>query len=513
VVPPVRLCKLELQNGNRDSAVAVLYRRGCGVDCMNYLNKKIIFVLSGLILVLGLGGWFYSRAHEGPAFRTARVERGNIESTIAATGNSNAVVTVQVGSQVSGNIKELYANFNTKVKKGQLVAKIDPELFDARVNQARATVDSARAALLNAGAQLQKSTADIASAQANLQAAKENVSKANVAVLDAKAKLARRLDMANQGVISREDRETAQATYDTNVAALQTAEAQVRAAESALQASEAQRDVAKAQQASAAAQVRQAQATLQQAEVDLEHTNIFAPVDGTVVARRMDVGQTVAASFQAPTIFEIAQDLTKMQVDTNVDEADIGRVEVGQQANFTVDAYPNEVFHGQVVEIRRAPINTQNVITYDVVVAVPNPDLKLFPGMTANVKILVAKKDGVLKVPNAALRFRPPDAKPDAKQAPKAGNEWSARQSAGDRSKGGKSRAGAAGSAGTQTVWILGEDKKPHPARVKLGISDGIGSEVVEGQLHEGDEVIVGTVSKDTPAASGQPSFRKGPGF
>jgi HlyD family secretion protein len=239
--------------------------------------------------------------------------------------------------------------------------------------------------------------------------------------------------------------------------------------------------VARTQVATAQAQVRQAEAALRQAEVDLENTFIRAPVDGVVVARSVDVGQTVAASMQAPTLFQIAQDLTRMQVDTNVSEADVGRVQVGQQATFTVDAYPGEVFHGTVNSIRKAPINVQNVVTYDVVLAVPNPDLKLFPGMTANVKILIDRHAGVLRIPNAALRFRP-------ESAP-----------AGARRQGG---------AGRQVVWVLDpKSDRPRAVPVTLGLSDGTYSEVSGGELHEGEAVIVAASTKkdSTPAAQSTP--------
>ncbi|MBI3780991.1 MAG: efflux RND transporter periplasmic adaptor subunit, partial [candidate division NC10 bacterium] len=251
-------------------------------------------------------------------------------------------------------------------------------------------------------------------------------------------------------------------------------------------------------------------AALKQAQIDLDHTYIRAPVDGTVVSRNVDVGQTVAASLSAPTLFLIAQDLTKMQVDTNVDEADIGRVRVGQPATFTVDAYPGETFRGKVVQIRQAAINVQNVITYDAVVAVSNPDLKLFPGMTANVKILVDRQENVLKIPNAALRFRPPD----LKEQPKRGGDASVRTAQGPpRGDGVPGVRGPRKAGGDQTIWILGDDRKPRPVTVKLGITDGSFSEVTDSNLKEGQEVIVGLVAKEGSAAGGpaQPFGGRGP--
>ncbi len=469
---------------------------------------KLLLAIIGAIAVLGLGGWAFLRGQNRVEYRTAKVERGEIEATISATGNPNAVVTVQVGSQVSGNIKELHADFNTKVKKGQLVARIDPEIFEAKVNQAKGNLDNAKAAVLNARAMLQKTEADVANAKASLEAAKANVAKAKVAVLDARIKFKSRLDLFKEGGISAEERDSAQATYDSNVAALEAAQAQEQAAGSSLRASQAQYEVSQAQLTAAEAQVRQNEAALKQAQIDLDHTYIRAPVDGTVVSRNVDVGQTVAASLQAPTLFLIAQDLTKMQVDTNVDESDIGRVRVGQPATFTVDAYPGETFKGTVVQIRQAAINVQNVITYDVVVAVPNPDFKLFPGMTANVKILVDKREHVLKIANAALRFRPPDLKERAK----GGGDGAVRTAQGPPMGDGAPglRAGLK-PAGSQTIWVLGDDRRPRSVSVRLGITDGSVSEVTEGDLKEGQGVIIGLVSSAAPQT--QPFGQRGPRF
>ncbi len=445
-------------------------------------------VIIGILALSAVGGWAYLRGQSRVEYQTAKVERGDMEVTVSATGNPNAVVTVQVGSQVSGNIKELHADFNTKVKKGQLVARIDPEIFEAKVNQAKGNLDNARAGVLSAQAMLQKTEADIANARASLGAAKANVAKANVAVMDAQIKLKSRIDLYKEGGISAEVRDSAQATYDSNIAALEASQAQDRAAEYTLRAAQAQHDVAEAQLAAAGAQVKQTAAALRQAQVDLDHTYIRAPVDGTVVSRNVDVGQTVAATLQAPTLFLIAQDLTKMQVDTNVDEADIGRVRVGQDATFTVDAYLGEHFKGKVVQIRQAPINVQNVITYNVVITVPNPDLKLFPGMTANVKVRVDKRDSILKIPNAALRFRPPD----LKEHPVPGSD------------GAPGIRGNRDTVGPQTIWALGDDGKPRPVTVKLGITDGGFSEVAGGDIREGQEVVVGIRSGKGSSAGEQ---------
>ncbi len=473
---------------------------------------KVLLAIVGMIALLGLGGWAFFRGQGHVEYRTTKVERGDIEATISATGNPNAVVTVQVGSQVSGNIKELRADFNTKVKKGQLVARIDPEIFEAKVNQAKGNLDNARAAILNARAMLQKTEADVANAKASLEGAKANVAKAKVAVLDAGIKLKSRIELFREGGISEEERDSAKATSDSNVAAQEAAQAQEEAARFTIRAAQAQYEVAVAQLAGAEAQVKQNDAALKQAQVDLDHTYIRAPVDGTVVSRNVDVGQTVAASLQAPTLFLIAQDLTKMQVDTNVDEADIGRVRVGQPATFTVDAYPGETFKGKVVQIRQAAMNVQNVITYDAVVAVANQDLKLFPGMTANVKVLVDKREHVLKIANGALRFRPPEVKGQAKPGGNGAVRTAQPPPAGEKASGLRvdRKAGR-----EQTVWVIGDNRIPWPVTVKLGITDGSFSELTEGDLKEGQELIIGVASKEGSTTSGQaqPFGQRGPRF
>ena len=443
-------------------------------------STKVVLVASAAILILlGAVLWIYDAKSHKTTYATVPVDRGEIESAITATGNCNAVVTVQVGSQVSGNIIALYADFNTKVKKDELVARIDPAIFQARVDQAKANLDSAKAAVVTARATLTKSESDIANAEANIATEKANVVRAQSAVTDADVKNKRRIDLVRQGIISQEDADTAQATYDQAVASLEAANATLNAAVAAKASTEAQREVAQTQLDGAQTLVNQNAAALQQAELDLEHTEIRAPVDGTVVSRNMDVGQTVAASFQAPTIFLIAQDLTKMQVDTNVDESDVGPVRLGQKANFAVDAYPGVVFPGVVAQIRQAPINVQNVITYDVVIQVANKDLKLFPGMTANVRILTGRASGALRIPVAALRFRPAGANAARTKSAAPAPQKLAGGPAQPRS----------------VVYILDNRGEPKSTRVKLGLSDGNYLEVLDG-LTEGERVIVGAASK-----------------
>src|SRR5437870_347085 len=386
---------------------------------------KRILGLSAVILLVAVGVWgyFYVQSRgQGQGYRLARVERGPLTAAVSATGNLNAVITVQVGSQVSGQIKELFVDFNSPVKKGQLIARIDPETFEAKVNQAQAEVDSAVATVLNQQAQVERARADVENAKAALAEGKAQTAKAQVAAVDTKRDLDRKSELFKRELIAKSDLDTSQAGYDSAVAAHDATKANEQSLTAEIGAPEAQLRVAQAQLTSSQAAVKQKQAAQRQAQVDLDHTRITAPVQGIVVSRQVDVGQTVAASLQAPILFTIAQDLTRMQVETSVDEADIGRVRLDGPATFSVDAFPNETFRGQVTQIRKAAQIVQNVVTYTVVVAASNPEGKLLPGMTANVKLVVAEKPNVLKVPNASLRFRPPGAEagPSALAAPGA---------------------------------------------------------------------------------------------
>jgi len=383
--------------------------------------KKILLAFV-VIIALSAGAYYIFRSNENEQkFRTEKISKGDIVQSITATGTVNAVTTVLVGTQVSGTIKNILVDFNSVVKKGQLIAQIDPAIFDSQVEQARANVLSAKA----------------------------NVEKAVVALADSKRTLNRQKELFAKNLIARSDVDAAETAYDTAVT-------QVSAAK---------------------AQLSQSQAALSIAETNLRYTRIVSPVNGTVVSRNVDTGQTVAASFQTPTLFNIAQDLTKMQIDSSVAEADIGKIQVGQPVEFTVDAYPDSPFQGKVSEIRNAPINVQNVVTYDVVVKVENPELKLKPGMTANVSIIVSSKKDVLRISNTALRFRPPTEKKDV------------------TAKKGKGSG----------VWVL-EDKKPKRIAITTGISDGTYTELLSGEIREGQEIIVESLAKPKNQSQSQSS-------
>jgi len=450
-------------------------------------------VAAALAVALGVGVELW-RMHTANAigYNTVVVERGPIQASITATGTVNAVVDVQVGSQVSGDIKALYADFNTKVKKGQVVALIDPQPFQAQVDQAQATLGSMQSAVLTAGAEVVKANADLSGTIASEKSVESIAAKNTANELNAKAQLQRADGLFAAGIISAQDHDSAKAAYDAAMAQGTADVSLIDAAKQTIRSAQAQVQVALNQLSSGQAQERQAQAALEQTKINLAHTQITAPVDGTVIARRMDIGQTVAASFAAPTIFEIAQDLTKMQLDTNVDESDIGNISAGQTSTFTVDAYPGTAFQGQVTNVRKAPITTQNVVTYDVVIAVSNPDLKLFPGMTANARIFTAKLDDTLKVPNPVLRLHPTAAVLSQLGLPPA-------------------------QAGKQEIYVL-QGGKLQPVTVTLGLSDGKFTAITGGNLQVGEPVVVqittGAAATSTTSSVPAPSApRRTPGL
>src|SRR6185312_2908057 len=403
------------------------------------LGKKKLLIGGGFMAAVLLAGfYFWGDSSSTPQYMTARVERGNLRNTVTATGTVQAVTTVQVGSQASGTISALYADFNSVVKKGQVVAQLDPSTAKAQVDQARANLQQARASLANARAAVVNAQAGVRDAQAKGLAASSTVqntqagvsgAEANVAVLkaqqdDAMSLLKQQESLLKAGVIAQRDYDvamtaykTAEARYNQAVAQLNQAKLSEQSSASAgiaqtqagVEQSQAQVQQAQAQVQQTTAQVQQAQAALSLAEVNLSHTTITSPIDGIVVSRDVNVGQTVAASLSAPTLFTIANDLTQMQVIANIDQADIGLVEQAKSVKFSVDAFPGKDFDGKIQQMRLNPVNVQNVVTYNVVIDVANPEQKLKPGMTANLTITIDERNNVLKVANAALRFTPQD--------------------------------------------------------------------------------------------------------
>ena len=341
--------------------------------------SRVIGIIVVLALAAGGYAWYQSRNGAGETrYRMVKVERGPIAAVVVASGTLNAVTTVQVGSQISGQIKEIYADFNTPVKRDQIIARLDPATYELRVNQARADLDAAQSA--------------VAVARSALIAQQAEVGRVKMNLADTERDYQRKKTLVEKHFISPADRDKANTLLDATREQLKSVAAQIK--------------VNEAQVNSALATVKQREALLRQAQVDLGRTIIRAPVDGTVILRNVDAGQTVAANLQAPVLFTIAQDLRDMQVEAAIDEADVGRLEVGQRATFTVDAFPRRSFSGEIRQIRKSPQNVQNVVSYTVVISAANPDLALLPGMTANVRVVVDRRDNVLKVPNAALRFR-----------------------------------------------------------------------------------------------------------
>jgi HlyD family secretion protein len=404
-------------------------------------------------------------------YKTEAAQRGRIQSTVSVTGTCSALLTVQLGSQVSGVVKALYADYNSQVHKGQLLAEIDPLPFQERVNQAQAALDAAKAGVVAAKATVAKSETDIRTAQATAESQKALVAQALAGERGAKITADRQQQLAAKAIVSDDQYQSAKATYDVAVADREASDAQAHVAETTIDEMKEARDAAKTQETSAEAQVRQAQGALDSAQLDLDHTRIVSPIDGVVISRQVDAGQTVAASFAAPQMFQIAQDLTKMQVDADIDEADVAKVHVGQVAQFTVDAMPTRTFEGVVRQVRESATNIQNVITYDAVMDVANPDLALLPGMTANIRIPVQVRENVLRISNSALRYKPAADKagPVVKPLPLSQQKQPVQQ----------------------TIYVLNNAGIPEPRKIQAGLSDGLYTEVVSGDLREGEAVVL----------------------
>jgi HlyD family secretion protein len=435
-------------------------------------TKRKWLIGVGVVVVVGLVAFYALNTNPQPQHFSAKVERGEIDDVVEATGTINSVITVQVGSQVSGTIAKLNADFNSRVHKGDIVALIDPALFKGTVLQA---------------------TADLENAKANVEAAEANLEKAKAALVQTKADYDRAVGLTKQGVMSQQQLDLAKSNYDSANASVGAAAANIT---------------------QAAAQVDQKKAAVTVAQTNLDYTVIRSPIDGTVVARNVDVGQTVAASLQAPTIFTIAQDLTKMWVYAKTDESDVDNIKVGKVVTFKVDALPKDTFHGVVSQVRMNPTTVQSVVTYDTIIEFANPDLKLFPGMTAYVTIPVATVQNVLKLPNTALRYKPPMV---AEEILALYKQYGIDE--GTQAQGGDPPGGvvAAASASTQTpprapksdtavVWKLHPDNTMEPVKVSLGITDHAYTElstVLKGELKQGDDVIIRSVSPKTQSLGG----------
>ena len=447
-------------------------------------------VAAGMIAAAAAFAAFQFRGQDKPQYFTTKADRGDIRQVVEATGTINAVITVQVGSQVSGTISHLFVDFNSRVKKGQVVTQIDPALFEGAVLQAKG---------------------DLANAKANVVSAKANLEKARAGAVQTKADYERTVGLAKQGVMSQQQLDLAKANYDSAIAAVSAADAQVTQAN---------------------AQVQQKEAALTVAQTNFDYTTIHAPIDGTVIARNVDVGQTVAASLQAPTLFTIAQDLTKMQVYASTDESDVGMIKNGQVVTFKVDAFPRDTFTGRVSQIRMNATTVQNVVTYNTVIDFANPDLKLFPGMTAYITIPVASTSSVVRVPNGALRYKPDLSTEEIRalyQKYGLDDKTSAQvasEAPGSDVPGKQTRAHAPGqgavrndSGQTRTplfdvavLWKLRPDSTLEPVKIRTGITDHTVTEVAEilkGELKEGDELVTGSMAARKTSGPGTGAPRR----
>ncbi|MFZ0427392.1 MAG: efflux RND transporter periplasmic adaptor subunit [Acidobacteriota bacterium] len=469
-------------------------------------KRKHKLIGGGLIVAAGLLTFlFYPSTNakgKAPTFLTAPVKKGTVRRTVSSTGTLEAVVTVQVGSQVSGRIQELDADYNSVVKKGQVLAILDPANYAAQRDRSRASLTTAKANLQNAEATILNRQAEVKSSLANVDSAKVDASLTE-------RQYKRQQELFEEKLITQQDVEDARAAMEQSQARLKQAEAQVDQSQAALASARAQKD-------QAAASIRQAEAELKIAEVNLQYTTVTSPIDGVVIERNVDIGQTVAATLQAPTLFLIANDLSHMRLIAQVDEADIGGISEQATVNFTVDAFPDEVFKGTISEIRLGSSKStagtaSNVVVYNVIVDVANPELKLRPGMTATAEFTVANARDVLTIPNTALRFTP---------STLAAEKTSPRQEVADPPQNPTEEVVGSGpvvrTSGTEQygikagpkvhfpsarpseptwgeVWVLakGGDSTPQPRRVQLGITDGVETAILGGQLNLGDRIIL----------------------
>ena len=390
--------------------------------------------LLGLALLLS-GAFFVFDGDSTPAkkFQTAKIERGSITKSVSASGRLNPVVTVEVGSEISGQVSELLVDFNSEVKSGQVIARIDPERFEAEVLKSTAELSVAKAVIATKRAAVDQALANLANAKSVLTALKADVERSSVFRNDLKLDYDRKTKLLERGVVAVSQVDKSKAAWASSVAQEKASKAQVLAQQSAVAARDAQLSMARAEVKQARASVEQKKATLNIAKVELKNTYIRSPVDGVVIGKDIDIGQTVAASFQAPTLFTIARDLRKMQVETSIDEADIGQITSGQIASFTVDSFPSRTFIGTVNQVRKKSQEIQNVITYTVVIDTNNNDLRLLPGMTANVEIKVSDRKDILKIPGAALRFTPSGADNSEIVSPGKGGQSMGRSGGGNR--------------------------------------------------------------------------------
>ena len=437
----------------------------------SYRSHKTVYVISAAVLVLILGYWFYARRNASdPKYTTAAVRQGDLTSAVQATGTINALTTVPVGSYVSGTVQYIFADFNTRVKSGQVLAQLDPAIYEAQVTEARGN--------------LQNAESNLVTLAANVQAAQANLVKAQANASYEKATAKRSQDLFTAGVVSADANDLTQSTLDQSDAEVQSAQAALAQA--------------KAQLTQAHAQITSMEGGLKAAETSLKYTTLVSPIDGTVVARNIDVGQSVAATLQAPNTFTVAQDLTRMQVYAATDESDTGNIRVGAPVTFQVDAFPTDQFQGRVTAVRLNPTTVQNVVTYNTVVDFSNPDEKLLPGETAYVTIPTGHATNTLLIPNPALTFKPNIPKPQLQQLYKQNNI--------------SKEASTSHLGGWQVVWKMGPNKDLIPVAVQCGITDYSNTQLIQGDLHEGDVLVLAQQTQGAATTARPPGFGGGPG-
>jgi HlyD family secretion protein len=429
--------------------------------------------------VAGLG-YAYSEEDSAPTFITAPIERGVISNVVRATGTVDAVITVDVSSELSGRMAAVFVDFNDLVKAGQALAELDREIFVARVNEAKAALKVAMATEHVQQAALERARVAVINAQTAREMAEHQAAAVQARQGEAERELQRKLQLARTGIVADRDLGQVRMQRDAGAADLRASVDQVSLKAQAIATAEAELRMADANLENAQAVVEQKQAALDQAQVDLERAVVRAPIDGVIIKRDVNPGQTVAVSLEAKTLFKIGKDLSEMEVHGKIDEADVGRLRVGQAARFTVDAYPNRTFTGRLLQIRKAPEVVQNVVTYTAIISAPNPELLLLPGMTAVLGISISDTGETLTIPNQALRFRPDDA---------------------DRPLQTQKRDAPAVPAGTPaTVWVIGNNGRPAPVTVAVGPSDDQSTQVLAGGLTEGQPLIVGVANSQTRA-------------
>jgi HlyD family secretion protein len=464
-----------------------------GAAALSWLPRSVSSVFAPLFSRVPS---FSSVSVDAPAYSTAAAERGEIVATVQAAGTLNALVSVEVGSQISGQVRKLYADFNSPVTQGQVIARVEPEIYEAKLAQAQAELEMAETMVSVQRAQIERDRAAGENAKTAEESAKAQTIRAEVALDDTARDLERKRPLAQNNIVAAADWERVQNAHRSAQAQVTASRAQELSQAATIRAAEAALKMAEAQLINTLAQVKQKNAMLRQAQIDVDRTYIRAPVTGTVVNRAVSVGQTVAASLQAPILFTIAQDLTRMQVEASVVEADVSRFEIGQLVTFTVDAYPERLFTGTVKQVRKAPQVVQNIVTYVVVISAENPDEVLLPGMTANLQVVVAKREDALKVPNMALRFRPTGQVMEDERKGLVVRAEAARASADEPGVSGR-------------VFVLDPKGQPMLIQLRLGITDGRVTEVLGGNLKSGQPVITGLAAPPGSAPDATSSLLK----